>query len=214
MELGCHLSRIQSCELKGVGELACYGNVFSVDNFKDTYTRTLLKTLPIQPNVNLKKRLLVFHREVKTLNGATGEHNEGGLGDLSGFLRSGQVHVWVCVKDYIISSETACLVSQHRLLPPCKGAFSLLTDEYLLRLSWMNKLSAQSHFSIFSSSRRNLNGQSMQCNVFFFAALQKLLREVCCTVRVKVCGNKISQTLLKDLFARPWAALVLENQNF
>lgn len=93
VELGCHLSRIQSCELKGVGELACYGNVFSVDNFKNTYTPTLLKTLLIQPNINLKKRLLVFHCEVKSLNGATSEHNEGGLGDLSGFLRSGQVRV-------------------------------------------------------------------------------------------------------------------------
>lgn len=37
VELGCHQSRIQSCEIKGEGKLARCGNLFSVDNFKDTH---------------------------------------------------------------------------------------------------------------------------------------------------------------------------------
>lgn len=95
-------------------------------------------------------------------------------------------------------------------LPP-KELFLSPQTIYLLRLSWMNEALCTItllHF-FFLKAKTNWSVCAMQC--LFFAALHKLLWEVCSTVRVKVCSNKISQTLLKDLFARPWAVLVLEN---
>lgn len=113
-------------------------------------------------------------------------------------------------------SEAACWYhNMDRCLPP-KERFPLPTNEYLLRLSWMNRLSALSRCSFFffpPEAKTNWSVYATRC-LFFLAALHKLLREVCCAVRVKVCGNKIAQTLLKDLAAWPWAALVLKNWNF
>lgn len=53
--------------------------------------------------------------------------------------------------------------------------------------------------------RRKLTGQSTQSKDFFFP-VHKLRCEFCSSVKAKVRGNKISQSLLKPLAAWPWAS--------
>lgn len=154
-----------------------------------TLTRNLTHTIALQPKKK-KKQLSVLHCEQKSWHGASGDlnlTNEGGLSDLSGFLRSGLVCLSVSKTTSLPGSEAACWHhNRDRCFPP-KELFPLpQTNISSGWAGWIGSLHYHAApFLVFfpPEAKTNWSVYAMRCLFFFW------LRSINCCERFAVLSE-------------------------